>query len=209
MPMQITAPDGITADVMQGVRAGEAVFAAANTTAEMAVFGHWTAQKFAAKRRCDPPSAEEQRLSDVYDLAKASALEACAGSNSTDGWSFGVYSEDGVWLWIPGATIEEHRRGLEAAREVFKENKITPQGAAIGDWEQQVHDRNGFEGPAPSEESSRAASIFWDAENAAFVASGDRPAPGRHLLVTGCDAPHWHAYMAQSPVLNFDPSKVA
>ena len=207
MPIQITSPAGAEADTIKGIKAAESVFAAANTTAEIAVFGHWTAQKFAEKRRCDPPSAEEQRLAHSFALARSSALEACVGSGSQEGWTFDVVADDGVWLCVPGASVEEHRHGIEAARAVFAANRITPQGAAIGDWERQVYEIRGFTGPEPSDESSRAADIFWDAEQAAFKACGDREAYGRHLLVTGCDAPYWRAVMDQSEVLNFDPHR--
>jgi hypothetical protein len=206
MPFHLIPPPGVEIDVTKGERVAEDVFVANKTAPEIAIFGLQVAQRYAAKRRCDPPTEEEQRLCNVFGLAWSSALEATTGSQTADGWTYSVTTPDDVFLWVPGASVEAIRRGTEAAREVFHTAGIAPQEAALGQYEQTVYDIRGFERPEPSVESARAASLFHEAERAAFVACRVE-ASGRYLLIEGYDTPYWLERCAKSPVLSWQPEE--
>ena len=89
------------------------------------------------------PDELELRLAEVFALASGSALEACTGTSAPVGWSCGATVPDKVYLWAPGASLEAHLRGVDAARAVFRAAGTSPQLAAVGDGEQQVAELNG------------------------------------------------------------------
>ena len=70
----------------------------------------------------------------------------------------------------------------------------------MGDWEQQVSQIRGHEGPTPGAQACLGAKAFYDAQLAAREAAGD--IPGSYLRVEGCDAPQWRQYAAESAVLS-------
>lgn len=199
MPFHLIPPDGVAIDVSKGEQAAEAVFAANQTAPEIAVFGAHAAQKFAQRRRCDPLTDEEKQLAEVFNLAWLSGLEVCTGSQATQGWSCSVTVPDGVFVRVPGASVEAIRRGMAAARDVFRAGGMTPQEAAIGDHERTVYDVRGFQGPEPTPESNRGADLFWDAEKAALAAVGD-DVKGGYLSVEGFDEER----LARSAVLTWN-----
>jgi hypothetical protein len=203
MTFHLYPPAGVVVDLAKGIDAAQRVFAAHRTLPEIAVFGHEAADKVAQRRRIDPLSQEEQRLADVFRLAASSAFEACTGSPNPPGWKCGVKAPDDVYLWAPGVSLEAHRRGVEGACAVFRAAGISPQAAAMGDWEQQAREIRGHKGPDLSAEACRGAEVFYDAQHAAREASGN--IPGSYMRVEGCDEPEWQQYAARSQVLNWKP----
>jgi len=202
MTFQLYPPAGVIVDLAKGIEAAQRVFDAHRTLPEIAVFGHEAADTVAQRRRIDPLSTEERQLADVFRLAATSAYEECTGSPNPSEWKCGVKVPDEVYLWVPGASLEAHRLGVEAARAVFRAAGISPQAAAMGDWEQQVREVRGHQGPDLSPEACRAAEVFYDANHAARAASGN--ISGSYMRVEGCDAPEWRQYAERSPVLNWD-----
>jgi len=202
MAFKLIPPEGILVDVAKGEQAAEGVFAANNTAPEVAKFGYETAQKFAQGRRCDPPTAEEQLEANVFSLAWASAIEACTGAQDAQGWMCDVVVPDGVFVRVPGASVEVVHSAMRAAREVFTAAGVAPQAGAIGQHERLVHDVRGFTGPEPTSESAHAAGIFDDAEQAAYAACGKKVA-GSYLSIEGLDTPYWQERMRTSEVLNW------
>ena len=202
MPFNLCPPANVTADLSKGIQAAERVFSANGTLPEIAVFAHEAVERFEHRRRINPVTEEEQRLASVYRLAASSAFEACTGSSNHAGWECGVTAPDEVYFWAPGASLEAHRRGVEAARAVFRAAGISPQAAAMGDWEQQVREIRGHVGPDLSAEACRGAEMFYDAEHAAREAAGN--IPGSYMRIEGCDAPEWRQYAERSAVLNWD-----
>lgn len=202
MAFKLVPPEGTSVDVARGEQAAEAVFLANNTAPEIAKFGYDIAQKFAQKRRCDPPTAEEQHEAHVFSLAWASAVEACTGSQDAQGWQCDVVAPDGVFVRVPGASVEVVHRAMQAARAVFQAAGVAPQEATIGQHERLVHDVRGFQGPEPTSASAHAAGVFDDAEHAAFAACGEKVA-GSYLSIEGFDTPYWQERMRTSEVLNW------
>ena len=202
MTFKLIPPPGLEVDVAKGEQAAEAVFAARGTAPEIAKFGYDVAYRFKMKRRHDPPTEEELTQANVFSLAWASGIEACTGSQNGEGWQCDVIVPDGVFVRVPGASVEAIRRGMEAAREVFRREGVSPQEAALGEHEQLVHDVRGFEGPGPSAESSRAAGVLHDARKAALAAVGVE-AEGSGLEIEGLDTPYWRERMRTSEVLNW------
>jgi len=208
MPFKLYPPAGVTIDLTKGLEAAERVFAANGTKAEIAIFGYEVALKFKERRRMNRPDELELRLAEVFALAAGSAYEACTGmSNPPDGWTCGVTVPDEVYLWAPGASLDAHQRGVDAARAVFRVAGISPQLAAMGDWEQQVREIRGHKGPDLSEEACRGAEVFYDADRASRETAGN--IPGSHMRVDGFDAPEWKEYMASSAVLNWQQESEA
>lgn len=72
-------------------------------------------------------------------------------------------------LTIEGATEQEMRKGLEAARVVFEKAGVHPLIAAEGWWKLQGWD-DGAPDESLTEEDSRNAAIWLDAEDAAIEA---------------------------------------
>jgi len=199
MPFHIYPPEGVSVDLT--LEAAQRVFDANDTRPEVAIFGHEAAVKFSERRRMDKLTDEEVRLANVFSLAASSAFEVCTGLSAPDAWQCGVSVPDEVYLWAPGASLEAHRRGVEAARAVFRAAGISPQAAAMGDWEQQVREIRGHEGPDLSEEACRGAGVFYDADHAAREAAGN--IPGSYMRIEGFDAPEWKQYAENSAVLNW------
>jgi len=203
MAFKLIPPEGVTVDVAKGEQAAEAVFVANNTAPEIAKFGYEVAQRYEMRRRADPPTVEEQQLANVFGLAWASGLEACTGAQDAEGWMCDVEVPDGVFVRIPGASVETIHKAMAAAREVFRAAGVAPQEAAIGQHERTVWDSaHQFHGPEPSEESASAAGVFDDAECAALAVCGEK-VPGSYLSIEGFDAPHWQERMRTSAVLNW------
>lgn len=69
-------------------------------------------------------------------------------------------------LNIPGATGEELRKGLAAARKVFDAAGVHPMDAAAGWWELEGWDIGGFQGKL-SEEDDKNAAVWAEANEAA------------------------------------------
>jgi hypothetical protein len=212
MPFKLIPPAGFAGDVTQGERAAEAVFAAHHTAPEIAKFGVAAVDHYARSKAlceaaggraqpCDPPTEEEQGLSEVFDLAWASALEVCGAVRNAVDWKCEVLAPDGVFVRVPGASIEVVQRAMKAARDVFAAAGVTPQEAALGQHEAQMHDIRGFQGPEPSDASGRAFGAFLDAEKAAIAAGGD--IPNSYLLIEGLDTPYWRERLETSKVLNW------
>lgn len=212
MAFKLFPPEGVAVDVALGERAAEAVFAAHHTAPEVAQFGYHAAQHHARSkafceagggaRPCDPPTTEQQRLADVFALACASGIEACTGAQDATGWRCDVEVPEGVFVCVPGVSVEVVRRAMQAARECFRAAGVTPQEAAMGQYEQHLYDIRGFQGPEPSEASSHAAAAFYDAEAAAFAACGQK-VPGSYLSIEGCDTPYWQERFRTSEVVNW------
>lgn len=203
MTFHLYAPAGAVVDLAKGIDSAQRVFAAHRTLPEIAVFGHEAATKFAQRQRANPLTLEERCLADVFHLAASSAFEACTGSPNPPEWRCGVTVPDEVYLWAPGASLDAHQRGVDAARAVFHTAGVSPQAAAMGDWEQQMREIRGHEGPDLSAEALRGAEVFYDAEQAAREASGNLP--GSYMRVEGTDTPEWQQYGERSPVLNWKP----
>jgi len=72
-------------------------------------------------------------------------------------------------LTIEGATEEELRKGLAAARAVFEREGVHPLVAADGWWALQGWDEGGFQDSLNDEDSGNA-SIWLEAEEAAIAA---------------------------------------
>lgn len=189
MTFKLIPAPGLDIDVGKGEQAAEAVFAARNTAPEIAKFGYDVAYRYGIKRRADPPTEEEAELAQVFALAWSSGVEACKGSSNADGWQCDVVVPDGVFVRVPGASVEAIRRGMEAAREVFHREGVLLQEAALAEHEQLVHDLRGFQGPGPLAESSRAAGVLYDARKAALAAVGVE-AKGSGLEIEGFDTPY-------------------
>lgn len=202
MSFKLIPPPGLDVDVTKGEQAAEAVFAARGTAPEIAKFGYEVAYRYQMKRRHDPPTEEELTQANIFSLAWASGVEACTGSQKSEGWQCDVIVPDGVFVRVPGASVEAIRRGMEAAREVFRREGVTPQEGAMGQHEQLVFDVHGFQGPEPSAESARAAGVHWDAEQAALTAVGPR-VPDSGLSIEGFDTPYWQERFKTSEVLNW------
>ena len=203
MPFNLIPPSGLQIDVTKGEQAAEAVFAARNTAPEIAKFGYDAAYRYKMRRRHDPPTEEELTQANIFVLAWASGIEACTGTQNSDGWQCDVVVPEGVFVRVPGASVEAIRRGTEAAREVFRREGISPQEAALGEHVQLVHDVRGFQGPGPSAESSRAAGVLYDARKAALAAVGVE-AEGSGLEIEGLDTPYWRERVRTSEVLNWN-----
>jgi hypothetical protein len=206
MAFKLIPPDGVAVDVAKGEQAAEAVFVAYQTAPEIAKFGFEVAQRYEMKRRCDPPTAEESQLANVFALAWVSGLEACTRAQDATGWACDVVVPDGVFVRVPGASVDGIHRAMAAAREVFRAAGVAPQAAAIGQHERLVYDVNGFQGPAPSDESAHAASVFDAAEDAALAACGGK-VEGGYLSIEGFDTPEWQERMRTSAVLNWKGEK--
>jgi hypothetical protein len=205
-------PEGGTFDIAKGERVAEAVFAANNTAPEIAVFGYRAAQRFERSKALaaaaggntrpgDPPTEQEMREARVFALAWASGLEACTGTQVAVEWQCEVVVPEGVFVRVPGASVEVVHRAMQAARDVFAAAGVTPQEAAMGQFEQHMYDVHGFQGPEPSPESSHAFGVFLDAERAAIEAGGS--VRHSYLSIEGCDTPYWQERFRKSEVINW------
>lgn len=217
MPFRLIPPEGFQGDLARAEQSAEAVFIANNTGPEIAKFGYEAAQNHArSKALCaeaggraiprDPPSEDEIRDARVFALAWASAIEACTGSQEATGWACDVVVPDGVFVRVPGASLDVVHRAMQAARDVFHAAGVTPQEAAIGQHEQHVHDIRGFQGPEPSAASAHAFGVFLDAERAAIAAGGG--VPHSYLSIEGFDTPYWQERFRTSEVLNWNGEDV-
>ena len=74
-------------------------------------------------------------------------------------------------LTVEGATEDELKRGAEAAVAVFNETGIDPVTAAEGMFALEGWDIKGFPSDGLSDEESKAASVWLDAQQAAIEAT--------------------------------------
>lgn len=72
---------------------------------------------------------------------------------------------------VKGATQEENERGLAAAKAVFEATGIDPLTAAEGMFAVEGWDVSGFPANGLNDKDAKAASVWLDAEEAAFEAA--------------------------------------
>jgi len=212
IPFQLIPPDDFKGDVAKGEQAAEAVFAANNTAPEIAMFGDRATQHFERSKAlaaaaggntlpCDPPTDVEMGEARVFALAWAAGLEACTGGQDATGWRYDVVVPDGVFVRVPGASVDVVHRAMQAARDFFAAAGVTPQEAAMGQHEQHMFDIRGLQGPEPSSASAHAFGVFDDAERAAVAAGGH--VHKSYLSIEGFDTPYWQERFRTSEVLNW------